>query len=284
MEKRNYGSAGDKLSIIGFAGIIVMNEQQSDADRYVAEAIEQGVNYFDVAPSYGNAEEKLGPALAGKRQDVFLACKTEKRTAKEAEEALNHSLSILRTDHFDLYQLHAMTTMDDVDTAFGPSGVMETIVKAKQQGKIRHIGFSAHSDQAALACLERFPFDSVLFPLSWMTYLKENFGKPTLDKAVEKGVSLLALKALARCAWPESLPAAERPYPKCWYQPIDDPARAELALRFTLSLPVTAAVTPGDMRLFRLAVSLAGQIKPITEAEIALMKTWDEDRQPIFKS
>ena len=284
MEKRNYGSAGDKLSIIGFAGIIVMNEQQSDADRYVAEAIDQGVNYFDVAPSYGNAEEKLGPALAGKRQDVFLACKTEKRTAKEAEEALNRSLSILRTDHFDLYQLHAMTTMEDVDTAFGPSGVMETVVKAKQQGKIRHIGFSAHSDQAALACLERFPFDSVLFPFSWMTYLKENFGKPTLDKAVEKGVSLLALKALARCAWPESLPAAERPYPKCWYQPIDDPARADLALRFTLSLPVTAAVTPGDMRLFRLAVSLAGQIKPVTEAEIALMKTWDEDRQPIFKS
>ncbi len=284
MLQRPYGKTKEMLSVIGFAGIIVMNETQSDANRYVAEALDQGINYFDVAPSYGDAQDKLGPALAGHRQDVFLACKTEKRTRKEAEEALNHSLKTLQTDHFDLYQLHSMTTEADVEQAFGPNGVMETVVKAQQEGKIRHVGFSAHSDYAAQACLDRFPFESVLFPLNWMTYLREGFGKPLVERAQKDGLTLLALKALARCAWPEGMTREARPYPKTWYQPLDDPDRADLALRFTLSLPVTAAVTPGDIRMFRLAMQLIGAYRPITPDEIELLKTWDEDRQPIFAS
>ena len=284
MLQRPYGKTKEMLSVIGFAGIIVMNETQSDANRYVAEALDQGINYFDVAPSYGDAQDKLGPALAGHRQDVFLACKTEKRTRKEAEEALNHSLKTLQTDHFDLYQLHSMTTEADVEQAFGTNGVMETVVKAQQEGKIRHVGFSAHSDYAAQACLDRFPFESVLFPLNWMTYLREGFGKPLVERAQKDGLTLLALKALARCAWPEGMTREARPYPKTWYQPLDDPDRADLALRFTLSLPVTAAVTPGDIRMFRLAMQLIGAYRPITPDEIELLKTWDEDRQPIFAS
>lgn len=284
MLKRPYGKSGELLSAIGFAGIIVMNETQSDSDRYVAEAIDSGINYFDVAPSYGNAQDRLGPALAGKRQDVFLACKTEKRTRQEAEAALNNSLKVLQTDYFDLYQLHAMTTDDDVKQAFGPDGAMEAIVKAQAAGKIRHIGFSAHSDKAALASLALFPFESVLFPLNWMTYLREGFGRPLVEKAQKDQITLLALKALARSAWPEDMKPEDRPYPKCWYQPQDDPERADLGLRFTLSLPVTAAVTPGDIRMFRLALQLMQNYKPITQAEIEQLKTFDEDRQPIFKA
>mgnify|MGYP000844279610 CR=1 FL=1 len=284
MLQRPYGKTKKMLSVIGFAGIIVMNETQSDANRFVAEALDQDINYFDVAPSYGDAQDKLGPALAGHRQDVFLACKTEKRTRKEAEEALNHSLKTLQTDYFDLYQLHSMTTEADVAQAFGPNGVMETVVKAQQEGKIRHVGFSAHSDYAAQACLDRFPFESVLFPLNWMTYLREGFGKPLVERAQKDGLTLLALKALARCSWPEGMTREARPYPKTWYQPLDDPDRADLALRFTLSLPVTAAVTPGDIRMFRLAMQLIGAYRPITPDEVELLKTWDEDRQPIFTS
>jgi predicted aldo/keto reductase-like oxidoreductase len=177
-----------------------------------------------------------------------------------------------------------MTTEADVAQAFGPNGVMETVVKAQQEGKIRHVGFSAHSDYAAQACLDRFPFESVLFPLNWMTYLREGFGKPLVERAQKDGLTLLALKALARCAWPEGMTREARPYPKTWYQPLDDPDRADLALRFTLSLPVTAAVTPGDIRMFRLAMQLIGAYRPITPDEVELLKTWDEDRQPIFTS
>lgn len=282
MQKRPYGRNKELLTMIGFAGIIVMNEDQKDANDYVAEAIDQGINYFDVAPSYGNAEEKLGPALVGKRNDIFLACKTEKRTAKEAAESLENSLRLLQTDHFDLFQLHAMTTPEDVEIAMGPNGAMETVLKAKEAGKIRYIGFSAHSDEAAVALLDQFAFDSVLFPLNWGAYLKKGFGKPTITKAQEKGASILALKALARCAWPDDLPKEERPYQKSWYQPIEDPEMADLALRFTLSLPITAAVTPGDIRLFRLAMKLAPHFAPITAEEIEKLKTLDPDLKTIF--
>lgn len=282
MQYRDYGKTGEKLSMIGFAGIIVTNETQSDANAYVAEALDQGINYFDVAPTYGDAQDKLGPALAGKRNNIFLACKTGKRTSEESRAELDNSLKLLQTDHFDLYQLHGVITEDEVETIFSEDGAMKTLLQAREAGKIRYIGFSAHTEEAALALLDRFPFDSVLFPLNWATYLKNNFGPAVIEKAKEKDAALLALKALARCQLPKDMQKEERPYPKCWYQPIDDPERGDLALRFTLSLPITAAITPGDIRLFRMAMKLAENYKPITDEEIEIMKKWDPDLLPIF--
>lgn len=282
MQYREYGKTGEKLSMIGFAGIIVSSETQKDADSYVAEAFDAGVNYFDVAPSYGDAQDRLGPALAGKRNDVFLSCKTGKRTRDEAEAELNNSLKVLQTDHFDLYQMHAMMTDEEVETVFSANGAMETMLRAREAGKIRYIGFSAHTEEAAIALLDRFPFDSVLFPFNWATYLKNNFGPALVEKVKGKDTALLALKAMARSLWPQDLPEEKRPYPKCWYQPIDDPQKAELALRFTLSLPISAAVTPGDIRLFRMAIKAAANFSPVSDAEIAALRQWDPDLQPIF--
>ena len=110
MQYRDYGTTGQKLSIIAFAGIVVKEESAKDSSRYVSWAIDQGINYFDVAPGYGNAQNMLGPALGHYRSDVFLACKTKYRTGLEARADLENSLKLLRTDHFDLYQMHAMTT------------------------------------------------------------------------------------------------------------------------------------------------------------------------------
>jgi aryl-alcohol dehydrogenase-like predicted oxidoreductase len=151
MERRPLGNTGAELSIIGFGGIVVMNVEPSEAADRVAEAVDRGVNYFDVAPSYGNAEERLGPALEPYRDRVFLACKTQKRTRDEAAQELRESLQRMRTDHFDLYQLHAMTTREDLETATGPGGALEAFVAAREQGLIRHIGFSAHNVDVALA-------------------------------------------------------------------------------------------------------------------------------------
>ncbi len=137
MEKRAYGKTGRDLSVLGFGAIIVMDVTPAEADQYVGEATERGVNYFDVAPSYGNAEERLGPALAPYRDDVFLACKTGRRDAAGAREELERSLQRLKTDHFDLYQLHALTSDEDIAQAFGPGGAMETFVNAREEGKVR---------------------------------------------------------------------------------------------------------------------------------------------------
>jgi aryl-alcohol dehydrogenase-like predicted oxidoreductase len=281
MERRPLGSTGEELSIVGFGGVLVMGVESEEAENLVAEAVHRGVNYFDVAPSYGNAEERLGPALAPHRDGAFLACKTQKRTRAGAAAELRDSLRRLRTDRFDLYQLHAMTTRDDLETATGPRGALEAFVEAREQGLIRHIGFSAHSVEVALELLERFPFASVLFPINWMEYANAGFGPQVVQRAVEKGAGRLALKAMARQKWPEGVDRAA--WPKCWYEPCTDPREAALALRFTLSQPITAAVPPGDPRLFRLALDTGAAFRPLTEEERVELRRRAAGLTPFFE-
>ena len=200
-----------------------MDATPTEAANRVAEAIDYGVNYFDVAPSYGDAEIKLGPALESYRSKVFLACKTTERSKGESQKELDQSLKRLRTNYFDLYQLHSVTTLEEVDIIFGKNGAMETFLKAKKEGKIKHIGFSAHSVEAAMALMDRFDFDTILFPTNYATWYAGNFGPQVLAKAQEKEMGILALKAMARRPWPEG---AERKYPKAWYEPLDEPDEA----------------------------------------------------------
>jgi len=284
LPRRPYGETGIELSIVGFGGIVVMNAEQEHAKRVVAEAVERGVNYFDVAPTYGDAQDRLGPALEPYRKNVFLACKTTQRGREGAEKEFKASLKTLRTDYFDLYQLHAITDVaKDVDAAFAKGGVMELVTEAKKAGQIRHLGFSAHSVEAALVAMDRYDFDSILFPINFATYYKGNFGPKVIAKAQAKGVARLALKAMARQSWPEDDPQREE-YPKCWYQPTADLREAELALKFTLSKPITAAIPPGEESLFRLALDLAMRFEPITPAEDEELITLAQELNPIFKA
>jgi aryl-alcohol dehydrogenase-like predicted oxidoreductase len=255
-----------QLSIIGFGGMLLVGVKQDIANRIASESLERGINYFDVAPFYGSgeAERKMGIALAPHRNQVFLACKTLERSAKGSQKELEQSLRHLHTDHFDLYQFHAITDMEEVDEIFAPGGALETFLRARQQGKIRYIGFSAHSVEAALAMLGRFRFDSILFPVNFVCYARGNFGPQVMDKAKELDVARLALKAMAHRPWRKG---EKRKYPNCWYRPIEDRDLARQALRFTLSEDVTAAVPPGDERLFRMALELAHDLPPLSAGE-----------------
>ena len=163
IEKRSLGRTGEMLSVIGFGGIVVKDATPGESSGLVKLAIDSGINYFDVAPSYGDAEIKLGPALEPYRKGVILNCKTTKRSRDEARAELEQSLKNLRTDHFDVYQFHAVTTIADVDAILGKGGAMETFLAARKEGKIRFIGFSAHSVEAAMAMMDRFDFDTILF-------------------------------------------------------------------------------------------------------------------------
>jgi aryl-alcohol dehydrogenase-like predicted oxidoreductase len=284
MERRILGRTGQELSIVGLGGVVFVGMTQPEADAIVGEAVARGVNYFDVAPSYGHEQEtekRLGPALKPYRDQAFLACKTGQRKKEGAAEELRRSLQHLQTDHFDLYQLHAITTVEEVETIFAPGGAMEAFVEAQQAGLVKHLGFSAHSVEAALLAMDKFDFASALFPINFVTYYVGNFGPQIIARAQEKGVARLALKAMARTSWAEG---AERPYPHCWYEPLTDPHFAELALRFTLSQPITAAVPPGDPRLFRLAIDIAEKFRPITAEELAELRSYGQSLQPIFKA
>ena len=280
LPRRHYRDDVD-LSVIGFGGIVLMGMSQREGDRVVAEAVDSGVNYFDVAPSYGDgeAEKKLGPALAPYRNRIFLACKTMERDAGAAEKELVRSLQKLKTDHLDLYQFHAVTELEEVDRIFAAGGAMETFVRARENGRIKYIGFSAHSEAAAFAMMDRFPFDSVLFPFNLVCYAQGNFGPAVMERAKRSGVARLALKMLARGPWPK---AAKKTYSKAWYQPIDVLAEAQKAVRFTLSEDVTAAIPPGDVRLFRLAMSLAAEFRPLTAEERTEILAETKGITPLF--
>lgn len=283
LKKRPLGRTGEKLSLIGFGGIIVANEEVSDANRWVAQAVERGVNYFDVAPSYGNAQDRLGPALEPYRKEVFLACKTLERGKDGAVKELHNSLKVLRTDHIDLYQLHGLATSEDVERVTGPNGALEAFVDAREKGLIRYIGFSMHSEEAAERVMDAFEFDSVLFPLNYVAYYQGHFGSRILRKAEEKGVACLALKALARCKRPKDKPDSTE-YPKCWYEPITDPVEQELALRWTLSHNITAAVPPGHADLFFRALEIAERFAPLAAEEQADIQRRSIGLEPIFRT
>jgi predicted aldo/keto reductase-like oxidoreductase len=282
LPKREYGKTGEMLSIIGFGGIVVRDTEQAIANRLVARAVEKGVNYFDVAPSYGDAEQKLGPALKFYRKDCFLACKTGERDADGAARELKQSLADLKTDYFDLYQLHAIEDVEaDVNTAFAKGGAMEVFEQAKKEGRVRYLGFSAHSQEAAFAAMERYDFDSILFPINFATFYKGQFGPSVIQKAREKGMAILALKGLARQKWPEHAPLREK-YKKCWYQPLTDAEEQRLGMTFTLSQPVTAAIPPGVDEFFFRAIDIAMAFKPMTDAEYTEIKTLSQGLNPIF--
>ncbi len=280
--QRRLGKTGEQLSIIALGGVVVMDTEQPHANDLVAEAYDRGINYYDVAPSYGNAQERLGPALAPFRKKVFLACKTLERSKEGAAKELDESLRLLRTEHVDLYQFHAVTTKEDVEKIFSPGGAMETFQAARQAGKVRFIGFSAHSAENALAMLDRYNFDTVLFPINFVLFSQANFGPQVLARARQKGMGILALKSMAKTPWPKSMAETDRPYPKCWYQPAALPDEASLALRWTLSQPITAAVPPGDETYFRRALEVAARFEPIRKDEEQKLMAGAAGVDPLF--
>jgi predicted aldo/keto reductase-like oxidoreductase len=285
LPRRPYKNGID-LSIIALGGIVVCGLSQQDASRRVAEAYERGVNYFDCAPSYfnGEAELKLGEALKQYRSKVFLAEKTMQRDAKGSRQELERTLQRFHTDHVDLYQFHALSSMDDVDKILAPGGAAETFVAARKEGKVRHLGFSAHNAPAALRLMDALELDSVLFPVNVNAWENGGFGPQILEKAKSKGMARMALKALALGKWPAEMKESDRKYPKCWYQPIEDREMARLALRFTLNQDVTAAVPPGDERIFDLALELASAPLPqLSAAELTEFRAKVSSREPVFR-
>jgi aryl-alcohol dehydrogenase-like predicted oxidoreductase len=273
---------GIELSIIGFGGIVVCGMEQQAANAAVGRAIERGVNYFDVAPSYfeGEAEIKLGDALRGRRDGIFYACKTGMRDGAGSRVELERSLQRAHTDHFDLYQFHAVTSKKDVEAILAPGGAGETFRKAREEGKVRYLGASCHTVEAALALIAAFPLDSILFPTNYACFANGNFGPQVIEAAKKKGIARLALKALAHTPWAAG---EDKAYPKCWYKPVSDRELARSSLYFTLSQPITAAIPPGDERLFEMALDLAETFSPMAASAQKALLSAAEGIAPIFR-
>jgi predicted aldo/keto reductase-like oxidoreductase len=281
--QRVLGRTDRKISIIGFPGLALTRGSQEEGTKVIHNAFEQGINYFDVAPSYGNgdAEVKMGIGLQGiDRNKIFLSCKTNKRDKDGAREELERSLSRLKTDHFDLYQLHSITRAEDVQQALGPGGAMETFIKAKKEGKVKHLGFSAHTTKAAISAMKGFSFDTAMFPVNFVEYFKFGFAKEVMELAKEQDVAVIAIKAMAGGEWPNR---NERTRDH-WYRTLEKDEEIAMALRFTLSQEtVVTAIPPGFLDLLEKAIPAGKSYSNITEAETQKLQKMADSAQSVFQ-
>jgi len=281
LPKQTLGKTACRISIIGLGGVVVSGVEQEHADRVVAESIEKGVNYFDVAPSYGDAELKFGPALKPYRDKIFLACKTLRRDRAGAQKELNDSLRRLQTDHIDLYQFHALTNIEkDLNVLLGRGGAMETFLQARRQGIIRYIGFTAHSKETSLAAMREFDFDTIMFPVNFVCHYRADFVAEVLSEAKKRNMGIIAIKSMAKQPWSKGV--GRKMYPKCWYQPVDEPQLAKAALGFSFAQGATAILPPGDEGLYRLALDLAGDSMQIAPEQLRLLEERAAGLNPIF--
>ncbi len=207
MPRRVLGRTGREVSLVGFPGLALVHDQydQERCNGSVRSAFERGVNYFDVAPAYGNGkcETRLGIALQSiDRDKIFLACKTKKRDREGARRELETSLNLLKTDYFDLYQMHHVCSVEEVHQALGPGGALETFLEAREEGKIKHIGFSAHTTKGALEIMRGFQFDTVMFPINFVELYNRGYGKEVLDLANQQGAAAIAIKTMSYGGWP----------------------------------------------------------------------------------
>lgn len=283
MPRRVLGRTGQKISVVGFPGLSLTHCDQEKGTAALHDAFERGVNYFDVAPNYGNgdAEIKMGVGMQGiDRSKYFLSCKTHKRDKAGAQMELERSLKRLKTDHFDLYQLHHLVRPSEVNEVFGPEGAMEVVQQAKKDGKIKYIGYSAHTTKAALLAMQTFAFDTVMFPINFVEYYTRDFGKEVLALANKQGAGVICIKPLSWGTWAKDTPKDR----EWWYRSVEQPAQVELAVRFSLSQPGVATVLPTSfVELLDKTIEAAKVFKPLDSDAVGKLQDMAANRGSIFE-
>ena len=265
METRIFGKTGAKVSIITMGGCGLGYVDQNEADKAIQLALDHGINMIDVSPTYGNAEIRLNPWLEKYRNKFFLAVKTLKRNKKGAWRQLNRSLEKLGTTYFDLYQFHAVSSVDELNQILGPNGAMETFKEAKEAGLIKCIGITVHNDvrllQKALEMSD--DFDAILLPVYVAALVNpspENDYRNILQIAQEKNIGVTAIKAISKGRW------IKTPIYRTWYEPFDDRELVEQAVWFTLSQEgVTTYSLPCDVRLWDLVLNAAEKYQKLND-------------------
>jgi len=264
MEKRRLGKTGHMSSIIIFGSFALLRSSQQEADEALEMALREGINHIDVSPVYGLAEERIGSWLGRNGKRFFIGCKTAERSKEGAMEGLKRSLETLKIDHFDLFQFHGVDTIDVLNTIFGPGGALQAVLEARDEGLLKYIGITGHNPPVQNEALKRFDFDTVMFPLNRVhaAHVTDwNDFAPLLRTARRKNVGVMAIKSVAKQAWEDPSRDA-RPY-QTWYQPFDEVAEIEKSLWYTLSQDITAAVLPGELKLWPMVIDAAKRFKPL---------------------
>jgi aryl-alcohol dehydrogenase-like predicted oxidoreductase len=269
MERRRLGRTGHESSIAILGGAAFWPGDVEATEDAFRLALDAGVNHLDIAPQYGMAEDVVGPLIAPVRDEMFVACKTARKNADGVRAQLETSLTKLGCDRFDLYQLHAVTTLEVLDERSEAAAVL---FRAKDEGLTRFVGITGHNVTAPstfVEALHRYDFDTVMFPVYprlWADPAYRDDAERLLELCATRDVGVMAIKAVARRPWGED----EERFAISWYAPQDQPAAVERGVRFALSTPgVHAFCTPGDVGILPLALDAARAYAPMTDDERA---------------
>jgi aryl-alcohol dehydrogenase-like predicted oxidoreductase len=267
-----FGSTGHDSRRVIFGAAALWGMNQDDADRVLETLLEYGVNHIDTAAAYGDSELRIGPWMREHRKSFFLATKTGDRTRDAARVSLHRSLDRLRTDHVDLIQLHNLAEEEDWQTAMGPGGALEALVEARAQGLVRFIGVTGHGSRIAAThrrSLERFAFDSVLFPYNFTMLSIPQYAadaEALIAMCKERGVATQTIKSAARRRWQNG--EARK---LSWYEPLRERDALRRAVHFVLSRPGLFLNSSSDATLLRDILQAASE--PALEPARAAMES-----------
>lgn len=270
MRYRRLGRTGHQSSEAILGGAAFWVSEPEVVEEAFARAVGAGVNHLDIAPSYGHAETVAGPMLERYRDHMFVACKTQERSASGARRELERSLELLRVGQLDLYQLHAVTSDEELDAILAPGGAAETLVAAKDEGLVAEIGLTGHFDKVPglfLRALERLDLGTVMLPVNPPMLALPHYRadlEQVFEVAAARDIGVMAIKAVARRLWQGDQHAYQT-----WYEPWDDEEQITKALAFALSFPITGFAMPGDVRLHDAVLRIAAEVEPMSPAEAA---------------
>jgi aryl-alcohol dehydrogenase-like predicted oxidoreductase len=284
MEKRRFGRTGHQSTVAIFGAAALWEIEQKEADRVMESIIEAGINHIDVAPSYGQAELRIGPWMKSERERFFLGCKTMERTKEGALREMRESLTRLQTDSFDLYQCHAITTMDELDAIFAKGGALEAMVEAREKGLTQYIGITGHGVDAPriyLEALRRFDFDSVLFPLNFVQMANPRFresAEELIRVCKAKDIGTMVIKSITKGPWGDKPKTAAT-----WYEPFDKMDEIQRGIDFVLSHDVTGVCTAGDVTILPMVIKACENFTPLSPQEKEAMIESGSQFDPLFK-
>jgi aryl-alcohol dehydrogenase-like predicted oxidoreductase len=283
METRRFGRTGHMSTVAIFGAAAFHKISQEDADKTMEQVIEVGINHLDVAPGYGEAELRIGPWMPRERGRFFLGCKTMERTKEGAWKEMQESLKRLQTETFDLYQCHAITTMEELDAVTMKGGALEAFVEARQAGLTKFLGITGHGAQTPqifLEALRRFDFDSILFPLNFVQMANPEYRRYAEELVAEcraKDVGTMIIKTITKGPWGEKQHTATT-----WYEPFEEMDKIQKGVNFALSYDVTGLCTAADTRILPMVLQACENFTRLSKDEMEEMIKSGEQYEPLF--
>lgn len=283
--RQEFGRTGHHSTRVIFGSWALNKATQAEADRVLTLLLEYGVNHIDTAPMYGNAEKVIGSWMKKHRDDFFLATKTGKRTYKEAWEGLRRSLSRLKVDYVDLWQMHGLTSPAGWEKAMSPGGALEAFVEARDKGLVRFLGVTGHGNDGPAMhkrSLERFDFDSVLLPYNYLLMQNPHYAagfNELVGLCRKRRVAMQTIKSIAR------RPCGSRPktYNTYFYEPLETQDAIDKSVHWSLGFQNSFLITAGDLQLLPKVLDAANRFERRPSDEEMRAMVDQLDMQEIFQ-